>query len=232
MDTPRTATKAPPEETRRLRMTYEEFLAWADEDVHAEWEDGEVIIFMPPKTRHQDIGGFLYALLRFFVDFFQLGKVLTAPFEVKVDPDSPAREPDILFVAQENLNRLTEERLIGPADLIVELISDDSMSRDRGRKFREYQEAGVREYWIIDPRPGTEQADFWVLDEQGRYRSLPIGDDGIYRSTVIPGFWLNVNWLGAGPLPDPQLTFAELAGFPPEVLAKMQELKEKASRAE
>jgi Uma2 family endonuclease len=256
MDTPRTVTKAPPEEVQRslderrqldrrgdplgaelvegldassepfdkaqdrfverletpLRMTYEEFLAWSDEDVHAEWVDGEVIVFMPPMDRHQDIVGFIHVLLRLFVDFFQLGKVRTAPFEMKVSPDSPAREPDLLFVARENLERLTEKRLVGPADLILEMISDDSVERDRVTKFCEYQEAGVREYWIIDPRPGKERADFFVLDDQGRYRPVLIGDDGIYRSTVIPGFWLRVDWLWAEELPDPQRTFAEIVG--------------------
>ncbi len=138
--------KVPPRQEQRLRMTYEEFLAWADEDVHAEWEDGEVIIFMPPKTRHQDIATFLATLLRLFVDFFRLGEVLTALFEMKATPNSPAREPDILFVAREHQDRLTEDRLEGPADLIVEFISDDSVHRDRVRKFYEYQGAGVGEW--------------------------------------------------------------------------------------
>lgn len=231
MEAPRTTTvEAPPEEARRLRMTYEEFLAWTDEDVHAEWEGGEVIIFMPPKTRHQDIATFLVTLLRTFVDFFHLGKVLTAPFEMKVDPESPAREPDILFVAQENLERLTEDRLTGPADLIVEMVSDDSVSRDRVRKFREYQEAGVREYWIVDPRPGREQADFWVLDEQGNYRQAPVGDDGIYRSAVLPGFWLRADWLWAEALPDTQRTFAEIVG-PSRLMEALQEMVDRERRA-
>jgi len=223
MDTLRTLTKAPPEETKRLRMTYEEFLAWADEDVHAEWINGEVIVHMPPKERHQDVVTFLAALLRFFVDFSRLGKVLTAPFEMKVNPDAPAREPDLLFVAQDNLERLTEERLAGPADLIVEIISDDSVLRDRAEKFHAYQEAGVQEYWIIDPRPGKERADFWVLDEHGRYRPIPIGEDGIYRSAVVPGFWLRVDWLWAEELPDALLTFAEIVG-PSRVIEALQDM--------
>ncbi len=80
----------------RLCMSYEEFLAWADEDTRAEWGNGEVIVFMPPKDRHQDIVTFLVALLRLFADFFNLGKVRTAPFEMKFSPTGSAREPDIL----------------------------------------------------------------------------------------------------------------------------------------
>jgi len=135
MATPPTVTQAPPRQEQRpidtletsLRMTYEEFLAWADEDVHAEWEDGEVIVFMPPKDRHQDLVRFLAVLLDLFVQFFRLGQIRFAPFEMKVTPDSPAREPDIFFVAREHQDRLTADRLVGPADLIVEIASDDSV---------------------------------------------------------------------------------------------------------
>lgn len=224
MEKVRTAPQVPSEEPQRLEMTYEEFLAWADEDVHAEWVDGEVIIHMPPKDRHQNVVGFLHILLRLFVDFFDLGEVRTAPFEMKLSADGPAREPDLLFVAQEDLQRLTEDRLMGPADLVVEVISDDSVTRDRATKFYEYQAAGVREYWIIDPRPGKERADFWILDDQGRYRPIPVGDDEVYRSTIISNFWLRVDWLWADKLPDPQLTFAEIADFPSDVVDALREM--------
>ncbi|MFN8493656.1 MAG: Uma2 family endonuclease [Caldilineaceae bacterium] len=166
-------TLAPPTQEKRLRMSYEEFLAWANEDTHAEWVDGEVIIFMP-KPRHQDIVTFLVTLLRLFVQFHRLGQVFTAPVEMKVTPTSNAREPDILFVAQDNLARITEDRIEGAADLIVEVISSESVSRDRTDKFYVYQEAGVREYWLLDPRPGKERADFWILDDDGKYQPVPL----------------------------------------------------------
>lgn len=224
MSLPDTVTKAPPEEERRLRMTYEEFLTWSDEDTHAEWVDGEVIIHMPPKTVHQDVAVFLASLLRFFVQFFRLGKILTAPYEMKIEPPTgPAREPDILFIGSENLGRITENKLEGPADLIVEIISDDSVSRDREKKFGEYQAAGVPEYWIIDPRPGKQSADFWLLDENGRYQPAAIEEGGVYRSTIIPGFWLRIDWLWADELPDLQRTFAEIVG-PSRLMDVLQDM--------
>ncbi|MCS6859512.1 MAG: Uma2 family endonuclease [Abditibacteriales bacterium] len=219
------ASPPQPEEAYRLRMSYEEFLAYVDEDVHAEWVEGEVIVFMPPKTRHQLITGFLYQLLKLFADFFQRGRVLSAPFEMKLTPNGPSREPDILLVAEEHRHRLTEERLEGAADLVVEVVSDDSVTRDRVQKFIEYQSAGVREYWLIDSRPGQEQADFYVLDEQGKFRAVPVGEDGIYRSTVLPGFWLRVAGLWAEELPDPLLTFAEIVG-PSKVMDALRTMLE------
>ena len=186
---------APTTQGQRLRMSYEEFLAWADEDVHAEWVDGEVIIQMPPNEPHQRVVAFLMSLISLFIQLYKLGRLLPAPFEMRVLPDGAAREPDLIFIAHEHLDRLSQERLNGPADLIVEVISDDSVARDRADKFYEYQEAGVREYWILDSRPGRERTDFYVLDEKGRYRPVPPESDGRYHSTVLPGFWLYVDWV-------------------------------------
>lgn len=216
------ATTASAPRERRLSMTYDEFLSWANEDVHAEWVDGEVIVFMPPKTRHQQVLGFLFAVLGAFIDFTGLGKLFPAPFEMRLARS--AREPDILFVAKEHLDRLTPERLLGPADLVAEIVSDESARRDRVEKFNEYMEAGVREYWVIDPRPGREQADFWVLDEQGRYQARAVDEEGRYHAAVLPEFWLKVDWLWQSPLPSAQTAFAEIIG-PDRLIAALQEMK-------
>ena len=216
------APVAEPTTEKRIPMGYDEFLAWTGETTHAEWVDGEVIVFMPPKIHHQDIVSFLTALLRLFVDFLDLGHILTAPSEMRVYPDGRAREPDFLFVASANRHRLEENRLAGPADLIVEVISTESVARDHTEKFYEYQEAGVREYWLIDPRPGKERADFWVLDDDGRYQPIHL-DSGVYRSTLLPGFWLRADWLFQNQLPDSLTCFAEIVGLPLDLLDRLRD---------
>ncbi|RMF37961.1 MAG: Uma2 family endonuclease, partial [Chloroflexi bacterium] len=133
----------PPE---RRRMTYEEFLEWADEDTLAEWVDGEVVTYSPASDRHQDIADFLVSILRPFVESRQLGVIRSAPFQMKLSRSG--REPDLLFVSREHLDRLKKTYLDGPADLVVEIISPESIGRDRGEKFWEYQEAGIPEYWL------------------------------------------------------------------------------------
>jgi len=208
----------------RLKMSYEEFLEWADEDTHAEWVDGEVIVFMPAKPIHQSTLEFLFALLDTFVRLFNLGKVHIAPLEMRL-PRS-AREPDILFVANENLEGLTEHRLEGPADLVVEIISDDSVQRDRRDKFKEYREAGVREYWIIDPRPGKQRADFFRLDEAGDYSLFATEDDDKVAATVLPGFWLRPEWLWQVDALNPLTCALEIDG----VAAALQEQIDRTGR--
>src|SRR5437660_1658757 len=93
----------PPSEARgmRLRMSYDDYLAWADESVIAEWVEGEVIVTMPAKDRHQRIVVLLSGLMSFFAGLRDLGVVRIAPFEVRVLPGRSSREPDLLFVSRE-----------------------------------------------------------------------------------------------------------------------------------
>lgn len=210
---------------RPLRLSYADFEQWANEDVHAEWVDGEVIVQMPAGTLHQALVGFLFGLVSAYVRFYQLGRAFTAPYEMRTG--ASAREPDVLFVANEHLQQIAEQRLDGAADLVIEVISTESVARDRGDKFYEYQDAGVREYWIIDPRPGKERADFWLLGADGKYQPVPLDADGVYRSTVVAGFWFDTAWLFADPLPDPQFIFAEIAGFPAALVEELRKVAER-----
>lgn len=196
---------------KRLKISYEEYLRSDHEGGLREWVDEELVTHMPPTNDHQRTAEFLYVLLNLFVGLMHAGMVRIAPFSMRSLPGGPAREPDLFFLASENIGRLSNEQLTGPADLVVEVISPDSVGRDRGDKFYEYQEAGVREYWIIDPRPRRQRADFYVLDAQGSYQPVPLPPDGVYRSSALPGFWLNVNWLWRED-PKPLAALAEIVG--------------------
>jgi Uma2 family endonuclease len=181
------------------KISYEEFLAQSDEDTYAEWVDGEVIEMSPASDKHQETAGFLYSLLQHFVETKRLGAVRIAPFQMKTGPDLPGREPDVLFIANENLDRRKANYLSGPADLVIEVISPESRARDRGAKFYEYEQGGVREYWLIDHI--RRQAEFYQLGEDGIYRLISADSEGIYRSAVLRGLWLKVEWLWQEPLP-------------------------------
>lgn len=187
-------TKAVP-----MKMTYEEFLNWPDEDLRAEWVYGEVIKLTPVSNRHQNVADFLTALLRHFAEAHQLGEVRSAPFQMKTGPELPGREPGVLFIASERLDRLKNNYLDGAADLAIEIISPESRARDRGDKFYEYEQGGVREYWLIDPI--RRQAEFYRLGEDGVYRTINVDKDGVFHSEALRGLWLKVEWLWQEPLP-------------------------------
>ena len=175
--------------------SYEEYLALPDDGRLVEWAHGEIIYHMPPTAPHQDIVSLFITLLRNFVARLELGRVMIAPFEVKLWPGGPSREPDIFYVSREQLGRLTDKRCEGAPDLVVEVFSPTSVTIDRVDKYLEYEQAGVREYWTIDPRPRQEQADLFVRGENGRFVAAPVDEEGIYSSMVVPGFRLELDWL-------------------------------------
>lgn len=174
-------------------MTYQQFLDWIDEDAHVEWVDGWVVPMSPINGPHDELVTFLRTLLELFREAHHVGKLRGEPFQMKTGPDLPGRAPDLLFVVNEHLGRLHHTYLEGPADIAVEVISPDSVYRDREEKYREYEQGGVREYWLLDPR--ARQAAFFMLGEDGRYHPIPLEEGGIFRSRVLPGLWLKAEWL-------------------------------------
>ena len=177
-------------------VTYAEFLDWADEDTLAEWVNGEIVMTSPASLQHQSLGLFLGQLLGLYAEQNSLGRVILPPFQMKLP--SSGREPDLLFVASTHLDRLRDTFLDGPADLVVEIISPESIGRDRGEKLYEYEAGGVPEYWLLDAQ--RQWAEFYHL-EAGRYRPAFTGAAGVYRAQAVTGFWLRVEWLWQQPLP-------------------------------
>jgi Uma2 family endonuclease len=219
--TPQRITMLPDRE-QVFPMSYEEFVAQIDESVHAEWVNGEAIVFMSPKERHQALANFLEVLISNYVNEFELGIVRDAPYEMRVDPGGPAREPDLLFIARDHLDRVTENGLAGPSDLVVEIISEESFKRDRDDKFYEYEAAGIPEYWLFGPRPRRRRAAFYQLNEEGEYQQILLDAEGHYHSAVLPGFWIKSEWLWQDPLPNPsRLLKLILAQMPPALRSRL-----------
>lgn len=216
----KTRPKSPPHQARR-RVSFEEFMS-ATADRFAEWVNGEVIEFMPAKKQHQLLVGFLYQLLALFARLSAGGKVMTAPYAMRVF--NSAREPDILYVRAEGEEQMEEAYLRGPADLVVEIVSNDSVRRDRDEKYHEYAAAGVREYWVIDPRDGRRRADFFRLVAEGRYELFATEDDTRVESSVLAGFWLNPAWLWEAEERDPLMTLMEIRGLSAEASEQVQQL--------
>lgn len=182
-------------------MTFEEFLEWVDESTRAEWVNGRVELMTPVNMQHQDIVLFLASIIRPYVEERQLGRLIAGPAGFKSAVVPSFREPDLFFVSDANAHKILYLYLDAPPDLAVEVVSPHDRKRDVKDKFEEYARGGVREYWLIEP--DRESAEFYTLGANGRYVRVPVGADGIYRSQVLPGFFLRVAWLW---MPPPMLT--------------------------
>jgi len=181
-----------------LRMNEDEFVAWADEDVRAEFVDGEVDVLMSESDEHANVGLFLVTLMNIFISQRGLGRLFHDNFMVRLRTGL-RRVPDIHFVSQERVGLIRPTEVDGAPDLVVEIVSEDSVDRDRRRKFREYEEGGVREYWIIDP--GYRRVEVYVLSSEDVFERLS-AQDGVQCSQVLEGFWVRPDWLWQRPLPN------------------------------
>jgi Uma2 family endonuclease len=199
------------------RMTEEEFVAWADEDTRAEWVDGEVVIMSPANLEHCGLNAWLISLMVAFVEERDLGLVLPDA-QVRLSGQRSRRVPDIWFLSDSRRHLLRESHLDGPPDLVIEIVSPDSEARDWREKYLEYQAAGVREYWVIDPM--SRHVEAYALEatppsepsaaQANLYRRVE-EQEGILASTVLPGFRLRTAWLWPQTRPKAMAALQEMA---------------------
>lgn len=174
------------------RTTAEEFLKYAPEDKKAELIDGVIIVSPPPLDAHERVQGFLYALLRMFVEISNLGEVRGSRTAV-ILTDGHIFEPDILFIARDRLDIIEERGVKGAPDLVIEILSASTAERDRGVKFHTYERAGVRDLWLIDPY-GPAGTEFYQREET-IFKPVMPDASGVVYAQAMPGFKLNTSWL-------------------------------------
>ncbi len=103
-----------------------------------------------PFALHQRILWELSAIFSEFLRSNPIGKFFFAPFDVELN-DHNIYQPDLLFVSNNRLNIITEKRVVGAPDLVIEILSKGTRKLDLTTKYRLYEESGVLEYWIVDP---------------------------------------------------------------------------------
>jgi Uma2 family endonuclease len=190
----------------KLRMTEEEFDAWCDEDVRAEFVDGEVLIMSPVVDYHYLITHFLVTLLNLYLLERPYGKLVGPEFQVRLRKGL-RRVPDLMYVSADRAHIVQRTRVEGAPDIAWEIVSQDSIERDRRDKFLEYQLLGVREYWLIDPL--AQVVEVYARGEDGAFERVE-HEDGKLSSRVLPGFWLRPEWLLSIPLADVRVCLREL----------------------
>ena len=178
-------------------VPYEDYLSGKYGE-HTEWIFGDVIEMSPVSARHTLLTVYLITLFKAYLEKTGGGTVFMDPMVMRAADNLPARQPDIQVILPERADIIKPNQVAGPANLVVEIVSPGSVQRDRGEKFREYEQGGVDEYWIIDPQ--REEALFYVRDDGGLYRAQPFAE-GIYTSTVLPRLQVTVTTLWEETLP-------------------------------
>ena len=173
MADPTTKPANAPELTWEIAQLFPAQGHWSEEEYLAldtnhliELSHGQLEVLPMPTQSHQLLVIALFELLRNFVRKEELGTVLLAPMRVQLWPGK-FREPDILFMSTQNDDRRSDRFWEG-ADLVMEVVSPDDPERDKVTKRREYAQAEVPEYWIVDPA----DASITVLTLQGQEYAL------------------------------------------------------------
>jgi Uma2 family endonuclease len=167
----------------------QEYLA-LDTNQLVEFSDGCLEVLPMPTLFHQQIVEYLFDLFRAFLAIHSLGKVIFAPLPVHLW-SGKFREPDIIFFRWDRVKDVHGQP--EGADLVVEVVSEgeENRKRDLVTKRQEYAEAGIAEYWIVDP----QEKQIAVLALEGRtYREHGIfGPGAAATSVLLSGFTASVD---------------------------------------
>lgn len=135
------------------KLTYEDYVRMPDDGQRYELIDGELHVVPAPFLSHQRSVGRLYVHIFLWVRSHG-GEVFIAPFDVILSPVN-VLQPDLLFVAPQHASRVEKRGVVGPPDLVVEVLSNSTKRRDETLKRELYERFGVSEYWIVDPEAKT-----------------------------------------------------------------------------
>ena len=151
--------------------------------------DGELIMPPAPSFSHQKTSDHFHDLLKAWVRKHHLGDTVVSPIDMVLTKHRTT-QPDVVFISKERLG-IIKKQIIGPADLIAEIISPESRKRDRIDKRDLYEQHGIKEYWIVDPEAETVEV---LYLESGQYKLIGRWNPGQRaRSRLLKGFKVSVS---------------------------------------
>lgn len=188
-------------------LTFEEFVKLFGEDEDVELVDGMVVKRMAAKDPHEDIGGWLLSLLRFYVGEKGLGIIRGSRTPVRITSHR-GRLPDVLFARKERAPIVREEGIYEAPDLVVEILSPGDRPSDLIAMEADYRHIGVAEIWFVDQRRKLVR----VLRKRDNRYEERVYRKGVVRSEVVEGFWVRGEWLFQKPLPKELPTLLQILG--------------------
>jgi Uma2 family endonuclease len=169
------------------QWTYEDYLRLPEDGRRYEIIEGVLYVANAPSYDHQSTVLKVAAKLENVSEAGSLGVVIAAPFEVHLPGIAKPVQPDVLFIRKERQPVSGTQIFEGPPDLVVEVLSPSSLRLDQHVKFGAYEQAGVREYWIADPK--TQAITIYHLPDEGPEYVL-LGQftaNETVQSKVLPG---------------------------------------------
>jgi len=163
------------------KLTYADYVQIPEDGYWHEIIDGVHFVNPTPNLYHQTVSRRLQFLLYSQIEQHGLGQVFDAPCDVQLAAND-ILQPDLIVVPTQKRHILTPTKIKGTPDLIVEIVSPSTESRDRELKRERYQEAGVPEYWIVDPLEHTVEQ---LVLRDGVYHLQPASD--VLQPTILDG---------------------------------------------
>jgi Uma2 family endonuclease len=174
--------------------TYADYLKWKFEE-RVELIKGRIMKMTAPNRKHQDVAGELITQLKNFLKG-KTCKPYIAPFDVRLPKKGETNDKEIYTVVQPDIcvvcdeTKLDDKGCVGAPDLVIEILSPGNSRKEVRIKHELYEEAGVKEYWIINPV--EENIAVLLLNKEGKFdgAKLYAGFETI-TSVAVPGFVLN-----------------------------------------
>ncbi len=177
------------ERPKRKVWTYEDYLRLEDNKRY-EVINGRLYEMPAPTPLHQDVMMEIALIMRVFARKEGRGKVLPSPIDVVLG-DRYVLQPDIVFISKDRLGIIGEKAIMGPPDLVVEIISPATVRRDTVVKKEIYEKVGVKEYWIVYPE--ERAVEVWVLNDKGKYELFSVAEgEGKVKSKVLEGLEIDL----------------------------------------
>ncbi len=169
------------------KFTYEHYCLLPEGD-RRELIEGELLVTPAPNEKHQRYSGNIEFELRKYLEQTPVAVLYHAPFDVIFDNHNVV-QPDIVLILQEHRSRIAHEGLRGAPDLVIEILSPGTSSRDLVYKRHLYHRFKVPEYWIIDP--DKERLHLLTWEDQG-YQEKRVEHPETIETLLLPGFVLDL----------------------------------------
>lgn len=175
--------------------TYADYMQWKFEE-RLELFKGKIFRLAAPNTKHMVVGRNLFLKIGVYLKNHSCFAFI-APFDVRLPVKNRKKDNEITTVVQPDLgvvcdpSKIDERGCCGAPDLVVEILSPGNSEKEVQLKFELYEEAGVKEYWIINPV--EENIVVFILGTDGKYGSAKMYAGKTISAVAIPGLTVNVD---------------------------------------